>query len=228
MLFGGPQFISIIEIGKRCGKEFGIGISREMEKTSKTASSENAIAAINGSYFDMKYGNSVCFLKNKKNIIDTTTASELKLRVNGAIYIKKGKLKIIEWNKKIEKNYKKHRGTTIASGPIMLKNGKICNWNSCGKNFIEAKHPRSGIATTNEGKTLFITADGRSANNAIGMSIPEFAYLIKIMNGKEALNLDGGGSTTLWNAGNVINHPCDNKKFDNNGERKVANIIFVK
>ena len=46
-----------------------------------------------------------------------------------------------------------------------------------------------------------------------------------------AINLDGGGSTTLYVEGasdnGVVNHPTDNRKFDNKGERKVANAILV-
>lgn len=54
------------------------------------------------------------------------------------------------------------------------------------------------------------------------------AYLLRILKAHCALNLDGGGSTTLWVNGQVVNHPSDNKKFDNKGERKVHNIIAVR
>ena len=63
------------------------------------------------------------------------------------------------------------------------------------------------------------------------MSIWEFAHLIKILGGEDALNLDGGGSTTLWMSGapdnGVVNYPSDNKMFDHEGERKVPNIFYV-
>ena len=45
---------------------------------------------------------------------------------------------------------------------------------------------------------------------------------------KDAINLDGGGSTTLWTAKTgVINHPYDNKTFDHEGVRTVPNLIVV-
>ncbi len=45
----------------------------------------------------------------------------------------------------------------------------------------------------------------------------------------DALNLRGGGSSTLWALeGGVLNHPCDNHKFDNAGQRRVPNILAVK
>lgn len=80
--------------------------------------------------------------------------------------------------------------------------------------FIRTKHPRSAVATTKEGKILLITVDGRFPEQAEGVNIPELAHLIRILGGEDALNLDGGGSTTLWLSGasddGVVNYPCDN------------------
>ena len=106
-----------------------------MKETSKIASEYNAIAAINGSYFDMKRGNSVCFLKTDRQVIDTTLQSEFKQRVTGAISVRKRGMKLIPWNKQIEKNYKGKAGTILASGPLMLKDGQVCDWNSCEPNL---------------------------------------------------------------------------------------------
>lgn len=145
----------------------------------------------------MKRGNSVCFLKADRQVIDTTMQSEFKLRVTGAINVRKGKIKLIPWSKQIEKEYEGETGIVLASGPLMLKDGQICDWNSCGTNFIRTKHPRSAVATTKEGKILLITVDGRFPEQAEGVNIPELAHLIRILGGEDALNLDGGGSTTL-------------------------------
>ena len=80
-------------------------------------------------------------------------------------------------------------------------------------------------------KTVFITVDGRRKGNATGVSIAELTHLIRILGGHDALNLDGGGSTTLWLEGapenGVLNSPSDNGKFDHQGERKIPNIIYV-
>ena len=103
---------------------------------------------------------------------------------------------------------------------------------ACSKSFIETRHPRSAIYTKKDGTIVFITVDGRSEGNAAGVSIPELAFLIKILGGEEALNLDGGGSTTLWLKdapdNGVLNYPTDNKIFDHTGERSVSNIFYVK
>ena len=230
-LYQGPQSISLIEIDPVAGLKVGVAVSDKMKETSKIASEYNAIAAINGSYFDMKRGNSVCFLKVGNQVVDTTTLSEYKLRVTGAMHVHKGKIKLIPWSKQIEKEYEGETGMVLASGPLMLKDGQICDWNSCGTNFIRTKHPRSAVATTKEGKILLITVDGRFPEQAEGVNIPELAHLIRILGGEDALNLDGGGSTTLWLSGasddGVVNYPCDNGRFDHAGERKVPNILYI-
>ena len=114
---------------------------------------------------------------------------------------------------------------------IIINDGQVCDWNSCEPNFIRTKHPRSAVATTKDGKILLITVDGRFPEQAGGVNIPELAHLIRVLGGEDALNLDGGGSTTLWLSGasdnGVVNYPCDNGRFDHAGERKVTNILYI-
>lgn len=231
-LFNSVQSINLIEIPRASKRKIGIAGNEGMKRTSQQATEKGAVAAINGTYYNMKEGNSVCFYKIGDTVIDTTTDGEFKSRVNGAIREKRGKIEIIEWSKPIEQSYKKSKGTVLASGPIMLENGKRSDWSACSKSFIETRHPRSAIYTKGDGTVVFITVDGRSAGNADGMSIPELAYLVKILGGDDAINLDGGGSTTLWLKGapdnGVLNYPTDNKLFDHAGERSVSNIFYVK
>lgn len=230
-LYQCPQVINLIEIDPGKGMKAGIALSDGMKKTSRIASEHHALAAINGSYFDMQRGNSVCFLKVGRQVIDTTTINEFKLRVTGAVYERKGKMKLIHWNRQVEKKYKRKVGTILASGPLLLKDGRVCDWSLCGKDFVRAKHPRSAVCMTKDGKILFVTVNGRFPGRAEGMNIPELAHLLRILGGKDALNLDGGGSTTLWLSGapenGVVNYPCDNKRFDHAGERGVSNIIYI-
>ena len=123
-LYQGAQSINILEINPKTGKKIGIAFTGQLEKISRIARKHQAIGAINGSYFDMTKGNSVCFLKVGSQVVDTTSLDELKLRVTGAVYEKKGKVKLIPWDRQIEKNYKKNKGSGLASGPLMLKDGE--------------------------------------------------------------------------------------------------------
>lgn len=228
-LYNVPQNINIIEINGRDGKlKIGIASANPKQRTSQMAIERNAIAAINGSYFNMQNGKSVCYLRMGKEIIDTTSTSEFSLRVNGAIKEIKGKLEIIPWSKNVESNYSGKKANILASGPLMLQRGQICDFSHCGQGFINTKHPRSAVCITKDRKILFITFDGRNPGKAGGVNIPELSHFLKILGAEYALNLDGGGSTTLWTLSNgILNIPCDNKRDIIEGERKVANILFL-
>ena len=229
-LYKGSQSINLIEIPSGRKLHYGVAVS-EMKPISRLARENRALAAINGSFYNMQKGNSVCFLKIGKEVVDTTTTQEFKLRVTGAVHVHKKKLRVLPWSPEIEAKYRKKKGTVLASGPLLLEDGETCPWEQCDSSFIVTKHPRSAVFTTRERSTVFITVDGRSKGNAIGVSIPELAHLIRILGGEDALNLDGGGSTTLWMEGapdnGVLNYPSDNRKFDHQGERKIPNIIYV-
>lgn len=64
------------------------------------------------------------------------------------------------------------------------------------------------------------------------MSLFELSKLMRWLKSDDAINLDGGGSTTLWinnqPENGVVNYPSDNKKWDHEGERKVANVVLLK
>ncbi len=227
-LYGSVQSINLVEITPATKHKVGIAGDKGMIKTSEQALSHNAVAAINGTFYNMTEGNSVCFYKVGREVIDVTIDSEFERRVTGAIHEYKGKVEILPWSKPIEQAYKGKRGTVLASGPMMLEDGQLSDWSSCNESFITTRHPRSAIYTKADGTVVLLTVDGRSTGNADGMSIPELAYLIKILGGEDALNLDGGGSTTLWlQERGIVNYPCDNKIFDHVGERSVSNIIYV-
>ena len=78
---------------------------------------------------------------------------------------------------------------------------------------------------------MLVTVDGRFPTHAVGMNIQELAHLVRVLGGVDALNLDGGGSTTLWLDGflnnGIVNHPSDNRRFDHMGEREVSNILYI-
>lgn len=81
------------------------------------------------------------------------------------------------------------------------------------------QHPRSALGWNRE-HFFLVTVDGRQ-HASIGMTLEELArYLVKL-GCDEAMNLDGGGSATLWCSGQIRNQPCDGK------ERPIANSLIV-
>ena len=91
------------------------------------------------------------------------------------------------------------------------------------------RHPRTAIGTDKKGNVYLVVVDGRSKGNAAGMSIDELTQVCRWLGLRDALNLDGGGSTSMWTAEEgIINHPSDNGKFDHAGERRISSCIVVK
>ena len=95
------------------------------------------------------------------------------------------------------------------------------------------RHPRTAVALTEDNDLLFIVVDGRDGKSA-GMSAKELTRFIqKHFNPQWALNLDGGGSSTMYIKGfgdsvnNVLNYPTDNEKWDHYGQRVVRTHICV-
>ncbi len=115
--------------------------------------------------------------------------------------------------------------TILGAGPQLIKDGKVAIPNSQEKitqAFVSEGHPRTAIAKLASGKLLLVTVDGRQPSESIGMSLPVLAQLLLELGAVEAMNLDGGGSTTM-----VIRNRVVNKPSDQTGERPVSDAILV-
>jgi exopolysaccharide biosynthesis protein len=88
--------------------------------------------------------------------------------------------------------------------------------------FVTDTHPRTAIAKLKSGQVLLLTVDGRQPGESIGMSLNMLADLLIEFGAVEAINLDGGGSTTM-----VIRNKLVNKPSDATGERPVSDAILV-
>ena len=166
-LYKGPQSINLIEISRSSKLRLAVAHDNRMRRTSDMAQEHNAVVAINGTFYNMREGNSTCFYKVDKELIDSTTAYEAAIRVNGAVHLQGRKVRILDWTRDIERNYKGNKGTVLAAGPIMLEDGHKADWSECDEGFIKTKHPRSAIYTTRDGKVVLLTVDGRSSYNLV-------------------------------------------------------------
>ena len=113
----------------------------------------------------------------------------------------------------------------IAGVPQLIKDGKIdIPWEKekTSKSFVETKHPRTAVAKLKDGKFLMITVDGRQPNHSVGVGLQELAEMLLDLGAMDAMNLDGGGSTTMF-----LNGETKNKPSDKEGERKVSDVILV-
>ncbi|RYG08464.1 MAG: phosphodiester glycosidase family protein, partial [Chitinophagaceae bacterium] len=137
-----------------------------------------------------------------------------------------GKLSLKKWDNTPRWENNLTEKDVMLSGPLLVFNTVVEELDT--SSFTKARHPRSAIGVKANGKIIFLTVDGRQENSA-GLSLPELTKVMRWLGCVSAINLDGGGSTTLWTEKNgVINYPSDNKKWDHEGERKVANVVILK
>jgi hypothetical protein len=115
--------------------------------------------------------------------------------------------------------------SVIGGGPQLIKNGRVEITNAAEKilpTFVSDGHPRTAIARLKSGQILLLTVDGRQPGESVGMSLVMLADLLLEFGAVDAINLDGGGSTTM-----VIRNKLVNKPSDATGERPVSDAILV-
>ena len=78
-----------------------------------------------------------------------------------------------------------------------------------GNAFDTTRHPRTAVGIKNDGEWVFVVVDGRQPGKSIGMSLSEMTELMLSLGCRYALNLDGGGSSTMYLKGEVVNSPAD-------------------
>lgn len=226
-LFGEPQSINVIKVDLR-KHQYDVSVVYSDSARillSEMAEQQNALAAINGTFFDMKKGGSVVFLKAGNEVITPPNPGAREL-IREAAFVAGDSVWVVEFPKEEWTQWHPNFEDIMVSGPMLVKEGKLVDTDSVS--FNTTKHPRSAIGITYDYELLLVTADGRHKNKANGLSMNELGVLMKALNCKNAMNLDGGGSTTLWiKEEGVINFPSDNKTFDHQGARKVANGIAI-
>ena len=98
----------------------------------------------------------------------------------------------------------------VSGGPLLLWKGQRLEepeTESISRVFYLARHPRTAVGVRADGTLLFVTVDGRQPEESVGMSLPELTDLMLELGAVSAINLDGGGSTTMVIDGRVVNHP---------------------
>ena len=89
------------------------------------------------------------------------------------------------------------------------------------RNLLSKRHPRTAIGY-NEDNIFLLTCDGRQPDWSMGLFLDELAQVLLNLGCTDALNLDGGGSTTVWVEGEITNRPSDG------AERPIGNAVVVR
>jgi exopolysaccharide biosynthesis protein len=184
------------------------------ETTSDIASSVNAILAINGDYYGFR---SKGFVVRNGTLYRTTSNG------NQSLLIKTdGSFAIVDEDT-----------TSLSSlddiwqafsfGTALITDSTISVTTSEEVAQSMTSNPRTAIGIIDNLHYVFVVSDGRTSSNA-GLTLYQLATVMKDLGCITAYNLDGGGSTTMYFNGNVVNNPTSGTT---SGERKVSDIIYV-
>lgn len=224
-LFGAPQQLSVLAVRNR-DQEVRLRVAapgQGLALTSDLARGAGACAAVNGGFFARDGGSARGLVViGGAQLRPTGEHDPAALLVEGEVASlvdasDAGRRIAAQRDAGAETNGE----DALAAGPWLLRGGAIRVRDG------GPRHPRTAVGSDGR-TTFFVTVDGR-AEEAAGMTLHELAQVLLALGCRDAFNLDGGGSTTMWvrGLGGVVNCPCDDQRFDAAGERAVANAVLV-
>lgn len=252
-LFNAAENINVIEISP-AQKNYKLHVvhSDSLEPTSQLALRSGALAAVNGSFFKMRgpdpdetkkvngkpalersllgYNRSVVYLRVGDSVIaENKEKDNTRKRHNqGSVVISKRTVSLVKDSADLTWEHRLRGEDVLSTGPVLVMGGKDQTLSADA--FTTDRHPRTAIGKRRNGTVVLLVVDGRAAESA-GMSLAELQAVFRWLRCTDAINLDGGGSTTMYVKGQpfngVVNYPTDNKKYDHEGEREVANALVI-
>ena len=189
-------------------------------KTSVTAAENDAILAVNGDYYGANSSGYVI----RNGVVYRDTVRENSNNGDLAIY-KDGSFKII-YEDQISADQLVKDGVVnlLAFGPALVENGEIAVGKNQEVGQAMASNPRTAIGIIDENHYIIVVSDGRTSESK-GLSLYQMAEVMKSYGAKTAYNLDGGGSSTLYFNGQVINKPTTGG--NKISERAVSDIVYI-
>ena len=199
--------------------QFGNNI---IEYTSEIASDNEAIFAINGDYYGFRDDGII--IRNGQLYRDVPARAGLAFYADGTMKT------YDETETSGEELLSEGVIHTFSFGPVLVENSEAIGdfkQLSIDKNFgnrsIENSNPRTGVGIIAPNHFVFVVVDGRSKNYSNGLTLEEFAQVFEDLGCTDAYNLDGGGSSTMYFMGKVVNNPLGKNK-----ERGVSDILYLK
>lgn len=189
-------------------------------KTSVTAAENNAILAVNGDYYGANSSGYVI----RNEVVYRDSVREDASNGDLAIY-KDGSFKII-YEDQVSADQLVQDGVVnlLAFGPSLVENGEISVDTNTEVGQAMSSNPRTAIGIIDENHYIIIVSDGRTSESK-GLSLYQMAEVMKSYGVKTAYNLDGGGSSTLYFNGQVINKPTTGGSKIS--ERALSDIVYI-
>lgn len=198
------------------GSTFGRNVS---QKTSEIAEDSGAILAINGDYYGFRDRGFVI----RNGYLYRETAQRGSGYEDLVIY-EDGSVEIIRESERDASELVEAGAVQIFSfGPGLVQNGEITVDEDSEVEQAMQSNPRTAIGEIETLHYVFVVSDGRTQESA-GLTLFELAELMRELGCRTAYNLDGGGSSTMWFMGKVINYPTSGWGVE---ERSVSDIVYI-
>lgn len=189
------------------------------DTTSHIAASVSATVAINGDYYGAR---TTGYVVRNGELLRSTKASDdqkdMVLWSDGTMSI------ITEGSYTAQELVDKGALQVLSFGPGLIVDGAISVTSSDEVGKAMASNPRTAVGYVGENHYVLVVADGRTTESE-GLTLLEFAEFMESLGCQQAYNLDGGGSSTMYYNGNVINNPTANGTTIS--EREVSDILYV-
>ncbi|WP_449283466.1 phosphodiester glycosidase family protein [Leucobacter sp.] len=197
--------------------QFGENI---IEKTSDIAADNGAVFAINGDYYGFRDTGIV--IRNGVVYRDEPARTGLAFYADGSVQV------YDETSTDADELLAAGVWNTLSFGPALLEGGEVVAGiddvevdTNFGNHSIQGEQPRTAVGVIDDDHLVFVVVDGRSEGYSRGVTLTELAEIMRGLGAETAYNLDGGGSSTMVFAGEVLNRPS------NGGERGTSDILYV-
>ncbi|MFF1383158.1 phosphodiester glycosidase family protein [Arthrobacter sp. NPDC058288] len=191
------------------------------ETTSVIAEANNAVFAINGDYYGFRDTGIV--IRNGVVFRDEGARQ-------GLAFYRDGTVKVYdETATTAEQLLADGAWNTLSFGPSLLDNGEIAAGiddvevdTNFGNHSIQGEQPRTAIGVIDKNHLVFVVVDGRSPGYSSGVTMTGLAQIMKDLGATTAYNIDGGGSSTMYFNGELVNNPLGGNK-----ERGTSDILYI-
>ena len=217
-------FVADVELGDAtelrsafANNQFGENIT---QLTSEMAAANDAVFAINGDYYGFRSTGIV--IRNGVVYRDEPARQGLAMYEDGTAQV------YDETTTTAEELLADGVWNTLSFGPAIVESGAVVDGiedveidTNFGNHSIQGEHPRTAVGVIDENHLVIVVVDGRDAGYSRGATLTELAEIMQDLGAETAYNLDGGGSSTLYFNGEVVNQPS------NGGERGTSDILYV-
>lgn len=186
------------------------------DETSDIAESVNAILAVNGDYYGSQESGYV--LRN-----GVLYRSQAERGQEDLVIYEDGSMEIIQEDDVSAEELLESGAVQILSfGPALVENASVAVSEQDEVGKAKQSNPRTAVGIIDALQYIFVVSDGRTEESE-GLSLYELAEFMQSLGAQTAYNLDGGGSSTMYFNGEVVNNPTTNGQI---WERKVSDIVY--